>query len=116
MKICNFRKYKELGLEGGVSIARSAPRWVKGYRCYRPLNPGTWFRSMPTVDAYVNRYFEEILDRLDAQKTYDEIVALAAPHEPILLCWEESDKFCHRQIVARWIEGVLGCTVPEVEP
>jgi hypothetical protein len=35
---------------------------------------------------------------------YDDLVALAAPDEPVLLCWEKppfSDaNWCHRRIVA----------------
>jgi hypothetical protein len=33
-----------------------------------------------------------------------------------LLCWEAPGKFCHRRLVAAWLEDALGIDVPEYVP
>ncbi len=48
------------------------------------------------------------------------MLSLADPHEPVLLCWERppfsETTWCHRRLVAAWLERELGLIVPEVEP
>ncbi|MEZ5846502.1 MAG: hypothetical protein R3C70_07110 [Geminicoccaceae bacterium] len=105
---------------------------MSGFRIFRGLAPGGWFRSVgPQV--YVERYFGEILAKLDPKKTFDQLHALAHPHEPVLLCWEKAplsvgddwwkmpgphdfSNWCHRRMVARWFEENLGVSVPEFNP
>ena len=43
----------------------------------------------------------------------DEILNLL--NNKILLCYEDNMEFCHRHIVAYWLELELGISVPEVE-
>ena len=31
-----------------------------------------------------------------------------------MLCWEPPGKFCHRRLVAKWLEEHLGVDVPEL--
>lgn len=56
---------------------------------------------------YERVYREEILSKLDAQKIYDMF------KHSVLLCWENPGEFCHRRIVAKWVESELGMQVPE---
>lgn len=100
---------------GRVSISRSAPRRAPaGYRVYRKLAPGPWFRSV-SDDEYRRLFLAEILSPLDPQIVWDELHALAAPHEPVLLCWEAEPAGCHRRLVAAWLEARLGGCVPELQ-
>lgn len=61
---------------------------------------------------YRDAYFAQ-LDKLDPQKIYNEL------KDCTLVCFESSkdlatgDKFCHRRMVAGWIEETLGIVVPE---
>ncbi len=34
--------------------------------------------------------------------------------DAIILCWEKSGKFCHRYLVARWIEKYLNIDIKEI--
>jgi len=52
--------------------------------------------------------YQEILDRLDPRKVYQEL-----GEDAILLCWEKPGEFCHRRLVAEWLERELGVEVPE---
>jgi hypothetical protein len=58
-------------------------------------------------DATYNKKMLEILRKLDAQRVYDDL------RGKILLCWEPPGVFCHRRMVAEWLEHKLGIVVPE---
>jgi uncharacterized protein (DUF488 family) len=50
------------------------------------------------------------LDKLDPQKVFDDL-----GEDAILLCWEAPCQFCHRRLVAEWLEKHLGVNVPELQ-
>lgn len=58
---------------------------------------------------YIKNYYEEVLKNLDP----NEIANILK--EKILLCYEDNTEFCHRHIVAYWLEIELGTVVFEVE-
>ena len=58
---------------------------------------------------YVEEYYKQVLSKLDPETIYEKL------QYSILLCYEDSDKFCHRHIVAAWFELFLGVRVPEVK-
>jgi hypothetical protein len=86
-----------------------------GYKVYRPLAPGKWFKEVDYPEYY--RRYRKQLDKFDPQRVLEELMALAAPYDPVLLCWEEPplhrDNWCHRSIVARWFWETLGLEVKE---
>jgi hypothetical protein len=99
-----------------IGISRGTPRRVSGYRRLRVLEPGNWFRSVSPA-RFLDLY-SEILERLDPAEIYDRLVAFG--DHPVLLCWETASDchtgtaWCHRHLVARWLEDRLGIDVPEV--
>jgi hypothetical protein len=128
VKTSSFRTYTG---PGRVSIARYAPRrHPAGYRVYAKLAPGPWFNSVG-VDEYCHLY-GAILANLDPKQVYAELVALIAPEEPVLLCWEVPpftapqpipaagleqigrSNWCHRRMVAVWFKETIGIDVPEL--
>ncbi len=98
----------------GVSIARIPPRWMpfKGPK-YMPLAPSrkllqAWqYREIGEAE-YTERFYQENLSRLSPEKVLEDLGS-----DAILLCYEPPGKFCHRRIVARWLEENLGIKVPE---
>ena len=58
--------------------------------------------------------YAQQLAALDPERVWHELHALAAPAEPIILCWELPGQPCHRLRVARWLEEQLGVSVPEL--
>ena len=58
---------------------------------------------------YIEKYYTTVLSHLDPQEVYNELDGY------ILLCYEEPEYFCHRHIVAAWLEKTLGVRVPEVK-
>jgi len=61
---------------------------------------------------YINTFYTEVLSKLDAKEVYDELSSYG--DDIILLCYEDSNLFCHRYLVAAWLEYELGIKVDEV--
>jgi hypothetical protein len=97
-------RQEELG-ERLVSIAIFAP-WACQGRRYPALAPR---REMLKLDEANYRVeYQKILDNLDPRKVFEDL-----GQDAILLCWEAPGEFCHRRLVAEWLEAHLGVTVPE---
>jgi hypothetical protein len=115
VKTSSWRLYQG---PGRISISRYAPRNAAGYRAYSKLAPGPWFNKV-SASEFCQLYGAQ-LAALDPRRTFDEIVALAAPDEPVLMCWEVPPfvvptNWCHRQLVAEWFKGTLSMDVPELD-
>ena len=104
-------QFRHLALQG-VQISRVCKFWHG--RTYPPLFPTWKMIKMNDEQEYRKAYREQILDKLDAQQVWDEL-----GEDAVLLCFEKWDDiesgqtFCHRRIVAEWLEEKLGVTVPE---
>lgn len=60
-------------------------------------------------EFYTKQYYKEVLDKLDPKEIYDEI-----GEDSVLLCWEKPGSFCHRRIVAKWLEDNLSIKIEEL--
>jgi len=89
-----------------VSIARKTPEWFQGRR-YTGLAPRSNMLKMGEEEY--RRKYQFILDRLNPRRVYEDL-----GEEAVLLCWEQPGEFCHRLLVAAWLEEALGVTVPEL--
>jgi uncharacterized protein (DUF488 family) len=61
------------------------------------------------IEATYREEYQKILDNLAPRQVFDDL-----GEDAILLCWEAPGKFCHRRLVAAWLEKHLGVTVPEL--
>jgi hypothetical protein len=89
-----------------VSIALKTPAWFRGRR-YPALAPR--LDMLPMEEKEYWREYQAILDKLDPRQVYDDL-----GEDAILLCWEAPGVFCHRRLVAEWLEEHLGIEVPEL--
>ncbi len=64
-------------------------------------------------DQYIKSYYETRLKNLDAKELLN-ILNDKYGEEIILLCHEKVDEFCHRRLIADYIELETGIYVPEV--
>lgn len=106
-----FYRYSEYIKKGlyPISISLSTP---PGINCnnYIALAP-TW----NILDEYKNngedrllysqRYNNEILSKLNARSVVNDLELLSGGQDVILLCYEKPFRFCHRQLVAKWLEN-----------
>jgi len=104
--------YRKSGNDkNAVSIAAKCPKWYNG-REYKKLAPKYWFFKKYKDDGdeefYIKQYYKEVLNKLNPKEVYKEI-----GEDSILLCWESSEKFCHRHIVAEWLS--LSLEIPKIE-
>lgn len=111
MKTSNFKDYTG---KNGVSICLYPPHdWVGAqFPMLAPERQTFYEKKSGHIDdkEYEKRYREEVLSKLDAQKIYDMF------YDKVLLCWCDIGKFCHRRIVAEWIQESLGIQVDEWTP
>lgn len=123
--------YKSLphSYPGAVSISCSMPRGYSTSSVYKKLAP-MGFKNAP-MPEYLSR-FTALLAALDPAEVLADLQALAlrravqmgypedqaAGFPPVMLCFESPGNgpanFCHRQLVAAWLEEHLGIEVPEV--
>lgn len=103
-----------------VSISRSTPPGVQYMLSYESLMP-SWDLvklahdqdlSQESFEYFRKAYYSQ-LDKLNPEKVYEDL------KDCTLVCFESSKdlatkkKFCHRRMVAGWIEEQLGIIVPE---
>jgi hypothetical protein len=109
MQTSYFAKAKNL-YPTSVSIALQTPEWFTGKR-YTALNPTPFILSFKDRPKEFEKYYRDlILKRLNPFTVYKDLGA-----NSILLCWEKAGKFCHRRIVASWLEKELDIVIPEKE-
>ena len=114
-KNCNSDKYTTYSISG--NRGRDA-----GYtgKCYPALAPKLvfwkiWHENIGIIPEeennryYIEQYYQQVLSKLDPEKVYRDLDG------SILLCYEDSNEFCHRHIVAAWLEIFLGVTIYEVK-
>lgn len=104
-------------IENPLSISGKAPVWYTG-PCLKILAPKYWFflqykNGEINADQYTEYFIKEVLDPLNPQETLDKIIQLAGQNAT-LLCYEKPGDFCHRRIVAQWLEENLNIKVEEL--
>jgi hypothetical protein len=83
-----------------VAICRYIPKWYTG-RTYSSLAPSKdllmkW-RMHKDEDEYEAIYYRETLSKLNPLIVYEDL------KDSILLCYEPPEEFCHRHLVAQWL-------------
>lgn len=95
-----------------VSIAGKSPAYYSGAE-YKTLAPKFWFFEKYKRDGdkefYTKQYYEEVLNKLDPEEVYNDL-----GQDAVLLCWERPGEFCHRHIVAEWLNNALDIEVKEI--
>lgn len=110
---------KERHKEVFVSIAGFSPKWFRGYKLPE-LAPKKWWwkiwydsfkdnlESEESKTWYAEKYKETVLSELDQSDIIRKIVHLEDENvcsNVTLLCYETPEKFCHRHLVAGWLNN-----------
>ena len=64
-------------------------------------------------EDYVQRFNSEILAHRDPKAFLAAIEKMANGKDVALCCFEKPDGFCHRHLVAKWLNEKLGVQVEE---
>lgn len=106
---------KDYDIEHSVSIAGKCPDYYKGVQ-YKKLAPLYWFfkkyKEDNNQEFYIEQYNNLVLAKLNPEVIYNKLTCNDSC-DCILMCWEKPNQFCHRHLVAKWLENNLGITVKE---
>ena len=90
-----------------ISICGKAPDWYTGAQ-YKKLAPKYAFLMKYKEDGdaeYYDKCFQEqVLNPLDFDTVISELTSLSQGKDIALICYERPDAFCHRQLVANWLQ------------
>lgn len=106
----NLRKYLAAGC-APVGISVGTPKYLQGsglVRFVKRLAPRYDMLRIEDEEEYTRRYREEILERLDygsVVRELNDIARVEGRKSVVLLCYEKPPKFCHRSLVAEWINA-----------
>ncbi len=95
-----------------VSISRITPPWFKGMR-YEPLAPPLVLVQCYMSGAINETYFSQAYKKRVLQTLNPVELVKDVGMDAILLGIAPPGKFCHRRLVANWLEETLGIKVPE---
>ena len=107
-----LKKYLADGLYP-VSIAGKCPDWYHGAQ-YKKLAPKWSFFSewkngshKGDNDYYTKNFYELVLNELDPAQVIKELEGFTgvSSDKIILLCYEKPGDFCHRHLVADWLNN-----------
>ena len=89
-----------------ISIAYKAPNGFEGpsYRCVAP----PWWMIKELKDSgdkgsYTTAYVNNILSGLNFDQVMEDLRFLGQGHDIALVCWERPSEFCHRNLLADWL-------------
>ena len=91
-----------------ISICGQAPDWYNE-RQYKKLAPKYKFfmewKENKDNNYYIKCFNEQVLDKLDPEKVVYELLITTTSAKPdvCLICYEKPSEFCHRHIVAKWL-------------
>ena len=90
-----------------ISISGRAPDGWKGLE-YKRLAPKWWFfkewKENHDNDFYIRNFRKEVLDALNPDEVWKRLREMSGGAPFALVCYEKPDDFCHRHLVAEWLE------------
>jgi uncharacterized protein (DUF488 family) len=107
--LAQAKNYTEAGYEP-ISIARFN-RFFTGKK-YPNLAPHpSWLKDSEQV---YRPKFEALLDKLSPAEVLEDLEKLSDSKDVVLLCYEKPGEFCHRHMVADWLQKQLGIEIKEL--
>ena len=111
-----LNQYKNLGLEP-IAISGKRPDFYEGLY-YSDFAPRYWMCQRwkdkdITNEGYTEEYkkYLDTLDKEEIRKDFKEYTVEG--NDIVLLCYEKSGEFCHRHVLADWLEENFGWKIEE---
>lgn len=97
-----------------VSIARSTPRFSNITLSYLTLAPSMSllykYKEHIITEIEYTQIYNEKLSKVSVDAVLKDLERIGGGKDVVLLCWEGKGKFCHRNLVARWLrENGIDC-------
>jgi len=108
---------REKNVSNPVRISQGKPKWDTKAKEYGKLAPpwdlvNRYHNGLVNPAEYTEEYHRRVLSNLDPKAVLEEIIRLFGA-DATLLCFEKAGDFCHRRLVADWIEKGTGVVIPE---
>ena len=100
-----------------VSISRYSPRGFKGYKCKEFAPPAyllRWFKNGLSRYHYSVRYRHVVLESINVHKVFENLAVQAGGRDIVLCCFEPTYEFCHRRLLAQYVQEVWGYSIKEL--
>lgn len=100
-----------------ISISCSSPQWFMGAKF--PLLAPEWTmvdsikKGLMSEKEYTMKYIDLIKNRRNQGQLTALMIYDMLPENSILLCYEPPNEFCHRRVLAEWINIETGIEIPE---
>ena len=103
-----------------LPIVAILPNYYSGTLQYKDLAPSkgllfAYHREQITKEEFI-RKFKNKLNTLDKEEVYRYLTDLEYYDDVYLLCYEKPNDFCHRHIVADWLNENFDLEVKEYLP
>lgn len=90
-----------------IAICGKSPEGYKGLE-YKKLAPSwsiysEWKYQHHDNGIYTDRFYKEILDKLDQLVVEQELLSKTGGRPFCLICYEKPNDFCHRHLVSQWM-------------
>lgn len=112
------KEYKESGLEP-VAISGKVPDFFVGltYENFAPRYEmfQRWKNKLIDNSAYVEEYRAHLNTLDKGEIRFDFLPYAENISDCVLLCYEKPEDFCHRHVLADWLEENFGYKVKEWE-
>lgn len=110
----NIKKLEAAGIKT-ISISRYPPKWYSGLQLQKLAPTGPMLKMK---DAEYTLKFKEILSKLNPNEVKAELESMGNGKPVAMLCFERPQDFCHRHLVAAWLNESCGTNITEfgVEP
>lgn len=104
-----------------ISISLYSPKYFNGqsYILVAPTKEilTDWKNGKQDDEAkghYIRAYKFQVLRKLNAKKVFDELKTLSNGKDIVLLCYEKPNDFCHRHLLAEYLEKELNIEIKEI--
>ena len=98
-----------------VSIAGKTPDEFDGKKLKELMPKHDWWKEWHDkysndetgcgIDFYKQKYYETVLNATEPEEVAAKLKELADGKDVCLLCYEVPEKFCHRHLVAEWLQN-----------
>lgn len=95
-----------------IGIALYPPRWFHGQTLHS-VSPTHSILHEESHEVYTERFKKEVLAKVAPRMFVEDIERISGGNDVALCCFEKPDDFCHRHIVAEWLNEKLGLGVEE---
>ena len=112
-----FGNLKKLGADKimPIGVALYTPKWYSGPEMKVLAPRGYMLAKSISEQQYTEMYTSQVLAGLNPRHIYTTIEQMSGGRDCALLCYEKPGDFCHRRLIADWLQKSLGITVDEYQ-